>query len=759
MISDIDVVPNLLNSDHFPLCFSVQAKPETTADKETYTFRNWKTLDVKHFQDKLWLEKELLNPSEDISLEDLVHLYDDTLQKLADEFCPIIQKTVQSRPNQKWFNDELRDLKREKRRAGRQWKKCRSQSSLLTFKTVMKTYRDAKKVRRSNFHKEDLLPIKHDTKAVFKKVSKLTNDKPPNVYPSHESTIDLCEDFANYFTDKIVNIRSEIALDNSKPVNNPPDSPKRYHNMLHDFKKLSIEELKKILFSMNSKSDILDPIPTWLLKLCFDILAPTLLKIINMSLEDAHFPTKLKHATMRPLVKDANEDTEAKKNYRPVSNTAFLSKLLEKCGLQQINIHINENNLHSVYQSAYRPQHSCETVLLDLVNDLQISMSKSQMSALILLDLSAAFDTIDQNLLLERVENDYGIAGNVLAWLKSYLNERTFSVVIKDSSSKQYIMLFGVPQGSLLGPLLFIIYTRELSDIASQYGLKLHVYADDTTLYIEFLPISQRFIAFEVVARCMNDIQNWMKNSFLKLNTGKTNVLFLGSKSQTNLFSDMSLKIDNSAFKSSKDGYVELLGVKIDNNLKMDKQINEVCRSCNYHIQRFQRNRFIFDTDLRLLLMRTFVLTRIDFCNSILIKCEDYLLNKLQMVINSCARFIYDVKKYDHISYYLRKAHILPIKSRIIFKLCTFVFKILNNAAPEYLSQILTLKVIRQLQTKKYDFRSSDDVLLVESFGKDCIADEMCNHWNNLPVTLRYQTDIAKFKKDLKTHLFRHAYS
>ena len=129
------------------------------------------------------------------------------------------------------------------------------------------------------------------------------------------------------------------------------------------------------------------------------------------------------------------------------------------------------------------------------------------------------------------------------------------------------------------------------------------------------------------------------------------------------------------------------------------------------------------------------------------------------MVINSSARFIYDVKKFDHISDYVRKAHILPIKSRIVFKLCTFVFKILNEAAPEYLSQILTLKVIRQLQTKRYDFRSSDDVLLVESFGKDCIAEETCNHWNSLPVTLRCETDIVKFQRDLKTHLFRSAYS
>ena len=194
-----------------------------------------------------------------------------------------------------------------------------------------------------------------------------------------------------------------------------------YQNSLTSFNELSLDQLKKIMFSMNSKSDILDPIPVWLLKENFDILGSVLLKIVNMSLNSSNFPTTLKQATMRPLIKDENGNKDDLKNYRPISNTAFLAKLLEKCALEQINCHINGNDLHSVYQSAYRPKHSCETVLLKLTNDIQVSMNRGQMTALVLLDLSAAFDTIDQKLLLERVEQDYGISGNVLAWLKSYL--------------------------------------------------------------------------------------------------------------------------------------------------------------------------------------------------------------------------------------------------------------------------------------------------------------------------------------------------
>ena len=147
----------------------------------------------------------------------------------------------------------------------------------------MKCFNDARRIRRLNFHKEEILPIQHDTKQVFKKVSKLTNNDHSDQYLTHENTTLLCEDFAKYFTEKIVNIRSEIVssaeqspdTDNTSKVNH-------YKNSLHTFKKVDVAELRKIMFSMNSKSDILDAIPVWLLKQCFDILAPVLLKIINM---------------------------------------------------------------------------------------------------------------------------------------------------------------------------------------------------------------------------------------------------------------------------------------------------------------------------------------------------------------------------------------------------------------------------------------------------------------------------------------------
>ena len=209
-ITDIKAIPNCLPSDHYPLSFCVQGRPEMTTDKKTFTFRNWKTIDVKDFHEKLSLEEALINPSDDLSLEALVDLYNGTLKKLADEFCPVIKKTARPRSNQKWFNNELKLLKRNKRKAGRNWQKYKTQSSLQEFKKAMKTFNDARRIRRLNFHKEEFVLIKHDTKQVFKKVSQLTNNKQSDQYPTHENTAVLCDDFAKYFTDKIVNIRSKI---------------------------------------------------------------------------------------------------------------------------------------------------------------------------------------------------------------------------------------------------------------------------------------------------------------------------------------------------------------------------------------------------------------------------------------------------------------------------------------------------------------------------------------------------------------------
>ena len=199
----------------------------------------------------------------------------------------------------------------------------------------------------------------------------------------------------------------------------------------------------------------------------------------------------MKHGTVRPILKNKSLDTEQFNNYRPVTNTPFLAKILEKAANKQIINHLNSENLFPNHQSAYRKRHSCETTMFKVVDDIQMAICEKKMTLLVLLDLSAAFDTIDQDILC-KLRKDFKISGNVLKWLQSYLEGRTFSVRIRCINGKKYLLIYGVPQGTILGPLLFIIYIHDIVLIGKKYGVSVELYADDSQWYISFSPLSER---------------------------------------------------------------------------------------------------------------------------------------------------------------------------------------------------------------------------------------------------------------------------
>ena len=206
--------------------------------------------------------------------------------------------------------------------------------------------------------------------------------------------------------------------------------------------------------------------------------------IVNTSLEFADFSPEPKRAFILPLLKKAILDCGILKNFRPVSNLSFLSKLIERIVCVQLVDHLKINDLYEVYQSAYRQLHSTETALLCVQNDLLQAVDTHGGAILVLLDLSAAFDTIDHHCLLHILESSFGIQGNVLAWFQSYLTGRTQTVRIKKCTSEPHELKYGVPQGSVLGPILFTIYTTPLGKLIRRHGLTFHLYADDTQLYI-----------------------------------------------------------------------------------------------------------------------------------------------------------------------------------------------------------------------------------------------------------------------------------
>ena len=287
---------------------------------------------------------------------------------------------------------------------------------------------------------------------------------------------------------------------NKVAVQPPPIS-----SLLSSFTPATAEEIRQIIMSSPNTFFDLDPMPTVLLKACIDTLLGTITNIVNVSLRTDIFPDDFKQAHVNPLLKKTTLSKDNLKNYRPVSNLSFVSKILENVVAKRRGSHITSNNLSNVFQSAHKKLHSTETALLKVHNDITLNMDNGRVTALTLLDLSAAFDTINHSIRMDRLSVWYGVSGIALSCFRSYLSGRHQRVKIGDCFSSPLNISCGVPQGSVLGPLLFTLYTTPLSLVINRHHLSHHLYADDTHIYIS-LSTSDASSSLQQLRTCIDDI-------------------------------------------------------------------------------------------------------------------------------------------------------------------------------------------------------------------------------------------------------------
>ena len=303
-----------------------------------------------------------------------------------------------------------------------------------------------------------------------------------------------------------------------------------------------------------------------------------------MSLRDGGFPHSLKQAIVTPIIKKTTLDWNELKNYRPVSNISLIGKVIEKAVISQFNEHMEKNDLNEVFQSAYKNKHSTETALLKVKDDITRALDKNHATFLIMLDLSAAFDTIDHGILFHQFEHDFGIKGTALQWFKSYMSGRTFRVCISGKMSEGFTLVYGVPQGSIIGPWTFNKYAQHVATIIRQHGFMFHIYADNIQVYHTFdpkLPGEAACVIFKL-SRCVAEIRNWMTENKLKLNDSKTEFFIASPPHLMSRLSGTTLCIGTTEISPS--ATIRNLGVVFDSAMTMSPHITSLCKSMNFFL-------------------------------------------------------------------------------------------------------------------------------------------------------------------------------
>ena len=733
-ISDID--SNLYDVSHHSLVtFNANVSLERRLEKQI-SYRNTKNIDLEKFNSEINFVV-----SSTTSFGENITQYNEKLLRVLDTHAPLKTRIVKIVPEAPWFDCEYETLRKKRRKAEKSYKRTHSEVDRVQYKSLCKQAVELAQSKKTKYYADKISSSKG--KLLYSVVNQLLDQNQDAVLPDTSDNKELADGFMNFFIEKIKKIREKFYHDaDFIPIENPCPNPAK----LISFDLTDPDEVRQIVTSYGIKCSPEDPIPAALLKLNIDFFIPIWTELINLSLTEGSMEC-LKGALLIPLIKDLDDliDKDNKKNYRPVSNLLFVGKLIERVVSKRLNKHLDDNNLNSNAQYGYRKGHSTETLLVKVVNDLLNNCDNQKPTILVLLDLSAAFDTVDQCKLLTILHDEIGVEGVALKWCESFLRGRSQKVKIGDTCSDESSLDYGVAQGSVLGPDFFKIYVRSLPRYVEPVWFNIFGFADDHQLLKTFLPWFQVSAFTEDIQQCFYMISKWMNHFFLCLNASKTKILIIAPPSIRNEIVMKGTFINDKCIRfvtSAKN-----LGVILDEELSFEKHITHVVKGCFCTIRSLTKIKAYLTYEQLRTIICACIFSRIDYCNSLYYGLNSPLINKLQSVQNTAARMLKRNDIGTPLDEFIRKCHWLKVKERIIFKICLLIHKCLYGIAPSSLKELLTYKTLtRQSKLVEHSFKGI--------FGGRRFARIGPKIWNLLPFHVRMERQTVEFKTCLKTYLF-----
>lgn len=670
------------------------------------------------------------------TIDEKVTYLNQTLNNLFDKHAPIRKVRVKHLPAP-WLSQNIRNIMAKRDQAKRRYKKNHSIENLNKYKRLRnRSNRMCRDAKRRYFHEsaESLKPAQLWKLLRTQGIGKCLNSCPVNLdsnaLNSHFSTPPvIMEDHIKKTT---LGELKNLPKPNCKPFS---------------FLAITTCDIKKSILSITSKAVGDDKICIQMLRLLLDELAPILSHILNYSLETGSFPAAWKKAYVIPLPKTNNPTYLSE--YRPISILPVLSKVLENLVYDQLSSYLFKNKLLTPFQSGFRTAHSTVTALLKVTEDIRLAKDRKQLCILTLLDFSSAFNSIDFDILLGILDS-LNISPLVIAWFNSYLVGRMQCVRSDETSSDWCGLVAGVPQGGVLSPLLFSIFINSLAGRFSSY---FHLYADDLQLY-SFFDICDIGTAIDLINHDLVNISRWANAYGLLVNPTKSQVIIIGSRYMTDLLDRMTVPpVVYEGTIISYTNVVKNLGVLFDRNLSWTSHVNQISKKVHATVHSLRRLQNFLPIKTKVNLAQTLLFSLMDYADVCFLDATSELFSKIDRLQNLCIRFVYGLRKFDHVSKYRKDLKWLPSRFRLNVHILTLLYNILHNPSiPCYLRERY-----EYLYSRDKPLRPQTRLLLrtpphhTQAFGNSFTVISI-RLWNSLPSEIRESASIGMFKRRLREH-------
>lgn len=578
------------------------------------------------------------------------------------------------------------------------------------------------------------------------KGSSYTNNLPP-VLTKDKDTITGETNIVNAFNEHFINISSfinanEFKISNFEELEKSLDSKVKHHFNIEYITPFKVNQYIKDLDV--KKSTGIDGIGPNILKLCGDTISIAITSIINNSISKGIFPGKLKEACVIPIFKNGSKDDPS--NYRPISILNTVSKLFEKHVSEQLLSFLTKYDILYKFQSGFRPGHSCQTALLSTIDKWMKAIDNGEVVGSVYLDLQKAFDLVDHEILIHKLKL-YKFTELIVNWFASYLNCRTQVVKVGNNISNKGIIKTGVPQGSILGPLLFLIYVNDMPLSVSSSNIDM--YADDTGLHKTGRNIKDVELNLQ---QSVDNISHWCRINNMSLNAKKSKSIIVCSKKQVKNIQPLKISLNNTIIEPVDCHNV--LGVLLDNTLSWSSQVKRVCDRLNSQLYLFSKISKHLNLQIRKLYYNAYISPLFDYCSVIWGNCGKTDLNKLIRIQKRACKIALNYPKDMSYFHMCKELQILPFALRVKFQTAVQIYKILNLDTPDYLKNMF-----QYVTRNQYCLRSISNKTLVQvkpntEFFKLSFRYNGCNIWNDLPLSIRSSSTLHSFQVLLKTFLY-----